>query len=183
MGKKDNTEMALMMFPSLERRMAAHPRMIDNFFRGGNLFAEMDSTWRNMTSDLDSRRQTFLSEMDIDEVPAQQGPYSHSYCYSSSTIQRGDGQPVTRSVESFRNSSGQQVSKHMQSMGDKVVEETVKNGETTRTLTNLSEAELEDFNKSMAFSEPLMYRNEMRQEKELPAALEADLTKMRNTQQ
>merc|ERR1711988_243041 len=179
------------MFPSLERRMATHhPRLLENVFGSGNrLFSDIDSTWRYMASDLDSRRQTFLAEMDI-EASAEQGlrqrqghgPYSHSYSYSSSTIQHGDGAPMTRIAESFKNSSGQHFSKRVQSMGEKVVEETIKNGETTHTLTNVSEAELEDFNKGFA-TQPLIHNEMLEKRAELPAALETDLAKMQQAQQ
>merc|ERR1711998_760066 len=104
----------------------------------------------------------------IDEAgPAEQQPYSQCYSYSSSTIQRPGSAPVTHSAESFQNSSGKHVSKRVQSIGDKVVEETTKNGATTRTLTNLSEAELEDFREQRVMLQ--------KQPADLPAALEADL--------
>merc|ERR1712164_115550 len=126
-----------------------------------------------------------MSEMEIDEASPER-PHSHSYSYNSSTIQRGDSAAVTQSAESYQNSAGQHVSKHVQSMGDKMVQETTKNGKTTRTLTNLSEAEVEDFSRGIKSSKLLGFHNNnllQKQQPELPAALEADLAKMQQAQQ
>merc|ERR1712159_479117 len=186
---KTQTNMALSLFntslfPALERRMA-QPRMVDSFLNN-NMFADFGSSFAEM----DARRAAFLSDMQIDEdmnhsSEQQQGPYSQCYSYSSSTTQRGDGAPVTHSQESFRTSGGQQASKRIQSMGDKMVEETVKDGETTRTLKNLSEAELAEFNDTFSQQHPIpalahdwkQMQAQLRQV-ELPGALEADLAKM-----
>merc|ERR1711959_131909 len=166
------------LFPSLERRMA-QPRMMDSFLSRNNMFADS-------FAEMDARRASFLSDMQIDEdmqhsSEQRQGPYSQCYSYSSSTTQRGDEAPVTHSQESFRNSAGQHVSKRIQSMGDKMVEETVlKDGETTRTMKNLSEAELAEFNDTFSQQHPIpaLAHDWKQRQAELPAALEADLAKM-----
>jgi len=52
-------------------------------------------------------------------------------------------------METFRGSDGQTLSRSVQSVGEKRVEETTKGGETTRKLHNLEAGDLESFNQTV----------------------------------
>merc|ERR1712093_126510 len=169
------------LFPALER--VARPHITGSFFsqnNNNNIFAN----FRNTFSEMEARRSSFLSDIQSNEdiiSEQQQAPYSQCYSYSRSYTRRGDEAPIPHSQESFRNSAGQHASKRIQSMGDKMVEETVlKDGETTRTMKNLSEAELAEFNDTFSQQHPIpaLAHDWKQRQAELPAALEADLAKM-----
>merc|ERR1711998_103855 len=61
--------------------------------------------------------------------------------------------PSVRSLqrsEAWRDADGQFVSRTHRAIGDKVVEETDNNGETTRTLRNIDESEVAAFDQEVA---------------------------------
>merc|ERR1712138_265328 len=67
---------------------------------------------------------------------------------SSSTwamVRHGDGDAVTHQSEQFHGPNGQVLGRTKRQIGDRMVEETRKGDETTRTLTGLTEGELEHF--------------------------------------
>merc|ERR1712178_273549 len=102
---------------------------------------------------MDERRQNFLKSMEIPEPKPHKNNnelgFSRSFSYSSSTFRRSGGEPVTRRTETFRGADGQIFSRTDKSIGDKSIVETVKGDETSRTLHNLSEGELDCFNKTV----------------------------------
>merc|ERR1711959_496913 len=136
------------LFPSLGRRVArpfggllSHQ---DPFFHSSRLFAEADQ-----------RRDAFLSEMNVERTatPGEQTEgdqsrgYSQCFSYASRSFGGPDGETMSQHTEQFRSSDGQNVSRARRSVGDKMVEEISNGGETTRTLHNMTEDELETFNK------------------------------------
>merc|ERR1712146_289719 len=141
MGTQTHTSMALAMFdnfPAFGRTMAAHR----GFFVARNMFEGFDRAF----AETEQRRSEFLSSMEVD--PAQSG--AQCYSYSSSTFRSGNDAPITHSSEQYRVNGGTSVSRARRSVGDQVVEETMKDGETTRTLQNLTEDELALFETKIA---------------------------------
>merc|ERR1712159_477992 len=134
--KNQNSNMALSTFfhdsslfprmvsrhPFFSPRSHSFPRPFDLFNESSHLFEDMQE-----------RQEAFLRDMgdgSTAESAAQQGSGSRSYSYSSTTVRHGDGDVLGRSKRQI---------------GDRVVEETRKGDETTRTLTNITEDELEHF--------------------------------------
>jgi len=182
------------LFPTLGRRMARAPfggllSRQDPLFEAGRLFAEVDQ-----------HRDAFLSEMNVERSAPhgkqaegdQPRGYSQSFSYSSTTFGGPDGETVSQRTEQFSSSDGQNVSRARRSVGDKMVEEISNGGETTRTLHNMAEDDLEAFNKAAnfrsLFRQPLAAaqatttpndRNSSGH-RSLPAALEADLSSIQN---
>merc|ERR1712159_886971 len=89
----------------------------------------------------EQRMNEFKKQMEVDS--AQEG--AQCYSFSSSSFRSGDSAPVTHSSEEYRVAGGQSMKRTIRSVGDQTVEETVKDGETSRTLTNLNESELAQF--------------------------------------
>merc|ERR1711939_67498 len=155
-----NNTMALAMldnalFPAFGR--LARPSL---FSRSNDLFADMST-----------RREAFLREMDADLPEGTQ-----SYSYSSSTFRIGDSEPVTHKTEEWR-TNDEHVSRSHRAIGDKVVEEVIKNGETNRTLHNLNESELQDFDQQIA-SKQANFGSFAPTQKPMLPALEADLKRL-----
>merc|ERR1712146_257495 len=168
MGHTHHT-MALAMFdttfPRMGRRMG--PRMG---------FADFDRTF----ADMEARRQDFMNQMEVD------GAVDGAQCYSSysSTFRSGDNAPVTHSQESYRVAGGTTVSRSIRRVGDKMVEETIRDGETHRTLQNLSEDELAQFEaQHQAAQHPRWLEAPQAPpaspQAALPAALESDLQRLK----
>merc|ERR1712146_205421 len=164
MGRHTTTTMALNMF--MNDAFPVFGRRLD-FERA---FAETEQ-----------RRSDFLSKMEVD--PASNGA-AQCYSYSSSTFRSGDNAPVTQSSEEYRVAGGTTVSRTRRSVGDQSVEETMKNGETTRTLHNLTEDELAQLEAKVA-EHTTRHPNMLKAapstspEAELPAALQQDLARLK----
>merc|ERR1711959_649819 len=136
MGTLTPDKMALALFDN-----ALFPSM-GRLSRGG-LFSSFD----RMMAETTRRQQQLLSDMNVD-VP--EGATQH-FSYSSSTIQRGDAAPVTQRTERWSGGAdAESVTRTYRAIGDQVVEETIKGGETTRNLHNLNENELPAFEKAVA---------------------------------
>merc|ERR1712225_233738 len=94
---------------------------------------------------LEAQREKFLNELN------EQGDgMSQSYSFSSSTVQHGDSAPVVQRREELRMSDGNVISRSRKSVGDQSVETTLRGGETTRTLTNIAEDEVERFEQTIS---------------------------------
>merc|ERR1712164_9341 len=140
-------------------------------------FADFDRSF----ADMETRRQEFLNQMEVGGAEDGATQFS-SY---SSTFRSGDDAPVTHSQESYRVAGGTTVSRSRRSVGDKVVEETVRDGETHRTLHNLSEDELAKFEATVAERAAQRPRwlaapqaPPASPQAALPAALESDLQRL-----
>merc|ERR1712146_774130 len=132
--------------------------------------------------DIDARRSDFLSDMQIQSSDAPNT--SQSYSYSSSTVQHGDNAPVTQRREEYRTGDGEVISRSRKSVGDQSVEEILKGGETTRTLTNISEDDLERFEQSVSERQdvwsPFTTHRQCDTSNALTAPLEEDLARIRH---
>merc|ERR1712054_474676 len=170
--------------PSLGHMLSPRGAFFDN-----NLFAEMDE-----------RRNQFLQDMNhLPEATDGKPGYSRSFSYSSSTFKNAGSEPVSQRTESFRASDGQSFSRSIRSVGNQSVEETVKGDETTRTLHNIEEGDLEGINQTVeqhTSQSPFQRFGQLLSEDktvpalqatststELPAALQADLTKLKQAHQ
>merc|ERR1712023_12277 len=107
----------------------------------------------NLFHEMDQRRHSFMKEMEVPQAQhAREGDprgYSQSFSYSSSTFSGAGSEPVSRHTETFRGADGQVYSRTSKSIGEKRLQEAVKGGETTRTLHNLAEDDLEYFNQAV----------------------------------
>merc|ERR1712199_50267 len=123
-----------------------------------SMFPAFPST--SIFRDIDARRSDFLSDMQIQSSDAPNT--SQSYSYSSSTVQHGDNAPVTQRREEYRTGGG----------------------EATRTLTNISEDDLERFEQSVSERQdvwsPFMTRRQCDTSNALTAPLEEDLARIRH---
>merc|ERR1712054_685427 len=98
----------------------------------------------NLFHEMGQRRHSFMKEMEVPQAQhaREGGPrgYSQSFSYSSSTFSSAGSEPVSRHTVTSRTSK---------SIGERRLQETVKGGETTRTLHNLAEDDLEYFNQAV----------------------------------
>merc|ERR1711998_709032 len=137
-----------------------HPQ---RFAPRSSLFAEMDSMLHNqhsMFGSFNHHRDKFLSDMEVEA-----GNGSHSFSYTSSSIQ-----------------TGEMVERTSRSVGDRSVQEVVRGGNTTRTLTNVGEEELEAFDAEVEQRRRSPYMFNAPQQTELPASLEQDLASIKGAQ-
>lgn len=152
--------------------------------RPGDLFTESN----RMFEEAEHRRTSFLKDMEV----STEANGTQCWSYSSSSFRSGNSEPVTQRTESFRGPDGNAVSRTFRSIGDKTVEETVKGDETTRSLHNLNESELQAFDEQIAshksnlgsFFAPRALTQQPGHVQEsqaaLPAALEQDLAGLKN---
>merc|ERR1712093_29505 len=165
-------------FPFMSRRLARPAAAWGTGFR--SVFGDFDRHFAEM-----EQRMTELKT----EVDPHKGAQGHSYSFSSSTIRSGDNAPVTQSSEEYRVAGGQHMKRTTRSVGDQMVEDTVKDGETSRTLTNLNEAELAQFEEHISTARHPMWHTHAPEleaprappstpQAELPAALEQDIQRM-----
>merc|ERR1712054_719081 len=158
--------------PSLGHMLSPRGAFLDN-----NLFAEMDE-----------RRNQFLQDMNhLPEATAGKPGYSRSFSYSSSTFKNAGSEPVSQRTESFRASDGQSFSRSIRSVGNQSVEETVKGDETTRTLQTVeqhtSQSPFQRFGQLLSEDKTVPALQATSTSTELPAALQADLTKLKQAHQ
>merc|ERR1712159_151704 len=167
-------------FPFMSRRLARPATAWGTGFH--SVFGDFDRHFAEM-----EQRMTELKT----EVDPHKGAQGHSYSFSSSTIRSGDNAPVTQSSEEYRVAGGQHMKRTTRSVGTAVVEETVKDGETSRTLTNLNEGELAQFEEHLKTARrPMWFETRTPEleeaprappstpQAELPAALEQDIQRM-----
>merc|ERR1711904_296255 len=161
------TEMALSLFdnPPFFHPHGLAPR--------SSLFTEMDSMLHNhhsMFGSFNHRRDKFLSDMEV-EAPDNR---PHSFSYTSSSVKTGNGDAVVRKSERYHDAqSGEMVERTSRSVGDRSVQEVGRGGNTTRTLTNIGEDELEAFDAEVEQRRRSLFAAP--QQLELPPALEQDL--------
>merc|ERR1711907_836049 len=167
-----HTIMALTLFdtfPAFSRRLAT-PR--------GFGFPQFD--FDRAFAETEQRRQSFLSNMEVDA----ESNGAQSYSYSSSTFRSGNNAPVTQSSEQYV-AGGTSISRSRRSVGDQAIEETVRNGESTRTLHNITEDELSQLEAKIAehrtIRSPSMLAAppETSTQAGLPAALQQDLARLK----
>merc|ERR1712225_58486 len=131
------------LFPRMISRHPFFSPRSHNFPRPFDLFNESS----HLFDDMQQRQEAFLLDMGdgstAESTAAQQG--SRSYSYSSTMVRHGDGDAVTHQSEQFHGPNGQVLGRTKRQIGDRMVEETRKGDETTRTLTGLTEGELEHF--------------------------------------
>merc|ERR1712159_726148 len=167
-------------FPAYGHRAASPLARLDDMFGGAARFD-------GMFAEADARRRAFLSEMDVDNNEA---PSSQCYSFSSSSYQTSGEAPVTQCKEEYSTSDGDVVSRVHKSIGDKTVEETIKGGETKRTLTNVAEEDLAQFEQAISQHRHRLPQRQMPGKlaladtlaPSLPAALSDDIARLQKHQ-
>lgn len=176
--------MALAMFntpfPLMGRRLAHPAASWDTGFH--SVFGDFDRHF----AETEQRMNQMRDQLDIE---AQEGAQGHSYSFSSSTYRSGDAAPVTKSSEEYC-SGGKSMKRTVRSVGDQMIEETVRGNETSRTLTNLNEDELAQFEERVRTARHPKWLETRKPELEaprappfspqadLPAALEQDIQRL-----
>merc|ERR1712054_85426 len=72
-----------------------------------------------------------------------------SYSFHSTTVLHGDGQPVTQSVERYRDEDGQPVTRKRKSIGSILLEDKRMGDRKLRKLCNLDPSEIQDFERGV----------------------------------
>merc|ERR1712225_3696 len=123
-------------------------RHMSPFHGNEDMFLGLPNLREPTFAGLEAQREKFLNEMN--EQNEQGDGMSQSYSFSSSTVQHGDSAPVVQRREELRMSDGNVISRSRKSVGDQSVETTLRGGETTRTLTNIAEDEVERFEQTIS---------------------------------
>jgi len=150
--------MALTLFDHAFFAPALHstsrwPRFGDSFSpRLGGLFAETDA-----------RRAAFVDDIDIGQDQPQQGGYSQSYSFSSTTIRGEDGQPITSRTERYEDSQGHRKASTHRAIGSQCITEVHRGEEVSRTVEGMELDQAQEFDKSFQQAAPQWFHSHQQQ--------------------